>query len=149
MVKTICIIALATLAASGQTLTLAGPQTAQPGTIVLVDLVLSKPPANLAAIQWTIDMPSELTASAIAGQASDSAAKSLYCKPDTTQCVAIGTTANLYAAGVVAEYSIFVPVTMKPGKIKIFLIGVAGVTFQGDLTPLGGGREYGFTVSKK
>ena len=95
------VAALAILSAAlayGQTLTLTGPATARPGTVIAVNVALASPPASLAALQWLVTLPAGYTATAVAGAASVTAAKTLYCNLASTTCLTVGINNNVYAA---------------------------------------------------
>jgi hypothetical protein len=126
--------------AFGQTLTLTGPATLRPGAIVPVVLTLANPPANLAALQWTLTLPCG-TVTAVAGAASNLAGKTLYCNASSTTCLTAGIGTNLYATGAVATYSWTVPAFAVPGRVAISLAGLVGATLAGDNAPLTG-AEY-------
>lgn len=112
--------ALAAMAgvAQAQTLTLVGPATARPGQTIAVNVALASPSADLAAMQWSIGLPANYTAAkAAAGAASTAAGKSLYCNAAWTNCLVVGVNTSVYAAGVVATYSIAVPSTAVPDRL--------------------------------
>jgi hypothetical protein len=132
--------------ASAQTLTLTGPATARPGQTIAVNVMLADPPASLAATQWSVTLPTGYTATAVAGAASTAAAKDLYCSTLATTCLTVGINTNLYAAGVVATYSLAVPALATPGPVTIPLSGVVGATLAGDAAVLNAGAAYTFNV---
>jgi len=144
--KTIIAVLFCSGLVFGQTLTLTGPATARPGNTIAVDVVLASPPADLAGVQWSVGLPPGLTATATAGAASNTAAKTLYCKDDATLCLAVGINTNLYAAGVVATYSVVLPAVLTPGPVTIPLSGVIGATLEGKQAPLTAGAAYSFNV---
>jgi hypothetical protein len=128
------------------TLTLTGPATARIGSSITVNLTLANPPASLAAMQWDATLPAGVTATSVTGGASNTAAKTLYCNATSTRCLTVGINANLYAAGVVATYSLTLPASAAPGSVSIPLGGLVGATLQGDAAALTAGPAYSFTV---
>ena len=130
----------------GQTLTLSGPATARPGATIPVTLTLASPPGTLAATQWTVTLPSGYTATATAGAASAAAAKTLYCKSDSTLCLTVGVNTNVYAAGVIANYQLIVPANASPGQVSIPLTGVIGAALDGSSAGLSAGVPFAFAV---
>jgi hypothetical protein len=141
----ILLCAMQSMAQNQAALTLVGPPTLRPGTTVAVNVMLSNPHPELAAIQWSAALPTGFTASAwtcTAGAASTMAAKDLYCNPASTTCLTVGVNANLYAAGVVAIYSLTVPSTAPPGPVAIPLSGLSGATLGGADAPLTSGVPY-------
>jgi hypothetical protein len=114
---------------------------------------LANPGADLAAMQWSLGLPTGYTVSkATAGAASTAAAKTLYCNAVWLNCLAVGINANLYAAGVVATHLVTVPAGATPGAAVITmpgatpLIGVVGATLIGDAAPLTVGPAYTVAV---
>lgn len=148
-------IAVLLLASSllGQTLNLSGPPLVRPGQTIAVDVALTNPSADLAAMQWSLALPANyLVVRTTAGAASTAAGKVLYCNAPATNCLVVGVNTNVYGAGVVATYSIVVPAAAAPGPASISmpgaapLIGVLGATLTGGTAPLGVGTAYSFQV---
>lgn len=139
--------------ARGQTLTLTGPATARPGQTISVNVSLSGTAPDLAAMQWSLGLPTGYTVSkATAGAASTAAGKTLYCNAAWVNCLAVGINANLYAPGVVATHLVTVPLGATLGSATITipgaapLIGVVGATLVGGAAPLTVGPAYAFNV---
>jgi hypothetical protein len=145
-ILTVLAAALFASALPAQTLTLTGPAMARPGSTVAVNVTLAAPPVSLAATQWSVTLPAGYVATAVAGAASTTAAKTLYCNPLSTLCLTVGINTNLYAAGVVATYSLVVPATAAPGPVTIPLSGVVGATLDGSAAVLNAGTAYTFNV---
>jgi len=137
---------LSAVLAYGQTLTLTGPATARPGTVVAASLALTSPPASLAALQWSVTLPAGYTATAVAGAASVTAAKTLYCNPASTTCLTVGINNNVYAAGVAAVYSLTIPATAAPGPVSVPLSGLVGASLAGGNAPLTAGTAYSVLI---
>ena len=137
---------LSAVLAYGQTLTLTGPATARPGTVVAASLALTSPPASLAALQWSVTLPAGYTATAVAGAASVTAAKTLYCNPASTTCLTVGINNNVYAAGVAAVYSLAIPATAAPGPVSVPLSGLVGASLAGGNAPLTAGTAYSVLI---
>ena len=139
----------AALAAGQTTLTLVGPSTVRPGFTYAVNVMLSNPPPDLAALQWSAALPPGFQASAwtcVAGAATALAAKELYCNPASTTCLTVGINTNLYASGVVAIYSLAIPADAAPGPVAIPLSGLVGATLAGGNAPLTAGAPYSILV---
>jgi hypothetical protein len=137
---------LSAVLAYEQTLTLTGPATARPGTVVAASLALTSPPASLAALQWSVTLPAGYTATAVAGAASVTAAKTLYCNPASTTCLTVGINNNVYAAGVAAVYSLTIPATAAPGPVSVPLSGLVGASLAGGNAPLTAGTAYSVLI---
>jgi hypothetical protein len=73
----------------------------------------------------------------------------LYCNSTSVRCLTVGINTSLYAAGVVARYSIQVPVTATPGPVPIPLSGLVGATLEGLGSPLTPGSGYTLTVLRR
>lgn len=131
---------------TAQTLTLTGPATARLGSTITVNLTLADPPVSLAALQWSVGLPTGFTATAVSGAASGTAAKTLYCNPPSTTCLTVGINNNVYAAGVIAAYSVTLPPALAPGPVTIPLSGLIGASLAGDNVPLTAGAAYSVLV---
>jgi len=143
----LAIVPLFSALLAGQTLTLTGPATARPGQTIALNLTLSAPSENLAALQWTTAVPSGLTFTASAGAASNAAAKTLYCGMPTSQtCLTVGINSNLYTVGVVATYQVTVPANALPGNVGIPLTGLVGAKLDGTAAVIVAGTPYFFGV---
>lgn len=151
--KHIAAILLLAFTLSGQTLNLSGPATVRPGQTVTMNVSLAAPSVDLAAMQWSIALPSGYTATgATAGAASTAAGKALYCNTASTNCLTVGVNSSVYGAGVVVSYSIVVPAIAPPGTASVSmpgaapLIGVLGATLAGGSSPLTVGTAWTFQV---
>lgn len=130
----------------GQTLTLTGPATARPGSTIQLNLQLANT-TTIAALQWTsLTVPSGWVVRAVAGAASVTAAKELYCDPPWKLCLAVGINANLYAPGVVAVYTVTIPPNAAPGPVTIPLSSLVAATLDGGSTPITAGTAYSVQV---
>jgi len=143
--KRLAILLLLCASLSAQTLTLVGPLTMRPGNTYGINVMLANPPADLAALQWSVALPAGYPASVwkcANGGASAAAAKDLYCNSAATTCLTVGINSNIYTAGVVAIYSLAVPAATTPGPIAIPLSGLVGATLAGDAASLTSGVLY-------
>lgn len=145
-----------------QTLTLTSPATTTvaPGQVVnLVLTLIGSAGANIADLEWGLNLPAGVTAGAvIGGTASTAAQKTIYCNVTNTLCVGLGLSqasppsppvlSNLtYSDGVVASVPVTIPSGAAPGPMVIGLISLAGASLTGGLVTVTSGAGAGLTLT--
>ncbi len=129
------------------TLTLSGPAAARNCATITINVNLSAPGPDLAALQWSVGLPLGITPTAVAGPASVAAGKLIYCGTNST-CLLVGVNTNVYpaAGGVVASYQLVIPGQVPPGPLAIPLSGLVAASLAGDNVPLVSGPTYTVNV---
>jgi hypothetical protein len=124
-----------------QLLTLTGPALVPPGQPVRLGLEFDPQGASVAALQWTLALPTGVSASVVSGPAAIAAGKTVSCNGST--CIAYGLNATAIGSGTVA-YADLTPTT--PGRWDVPLSGLAAATPGGQPAPLLSGLLYGLWV---
>lgn len=94
----------APMAAQQATLSLITPATkVRPGQSLTV--AVTSTATTAAALQWTVTIPTGVTATAVPGPRAVAAGKGIACRADGSLCLVYGVNANTLAAGEAATYT--------------------------------------------
>lgn len=146
--KRILLFLLASFA-SAQTLTLTGAATINPGNSIVLTLTsASFSGQNITSLGWTATPASGQLGPPAIGAVSTSAAKVINCAIPVTKCVAIPSAVSNTAlgSGVIATFSLFVPIGTASGSLAVPLSSLAGYSTTAVLVPITSGSAYSVTV---
>lgn len=138
----ILLVVLAGLLPAQSTLTVTGPATTRPGQDVELLLTLEAPAAQPAGVQWSLDLPPNVQAVVVPGDSAVAAEKTLHCTVAGTMCLLVGLNVTTLAPGVLAKYTLAVPLDAAKGVHQIPLSGLVAGSAAAIVQPIVSGPVY-------
>lgn len=148
MKLTICAWLIATcLSAQTSTFTLSGPTSIVAGNAATVTLGMNGSSGqSIAAVQWTLTLPSGVTMGIPAAAPAWSAAgDQAYCNVTSGICMVVGSL-TVMADGAIASIPLTIPAATPPGTLSLPLTGLLAATPEGNSVGLMSGAPYTLKV---